>query len=409
MSTSECSECGKVVSSLFTECGLENVCIDCLTVDHFQCHGCDGFFKDEDCVTDRNGNQYCEDCYKQNFVQCYWCDKELDRNDAWEDPDGDPACESCRDRRYTLCSGCGDWIHLDHTNVSEYGDVFCRDCYGERYISCESCGCEISTDDVCDDGLCSGCYESQNNGIHSYSYKPRPVFFKCPGEKTNRFFGVELEIENVDGGDEHKEALCGLEHFIYYKHDGSLDAGFEVVTHPFTWKWMQKNRDRLDPIFNLKKYGYRSWNTDTCGMHVHVTKRSISNLTLYRLLKLFTNHPSWILAVSRRTRSNLDNWAAIEFDSPLSSIARRKNDSGNRHRAINLCPEDTIEFRIFRGTLNKESFMANLEFVHTVLEYCEQASYKDVCPNGYIEFIGKKKKKQMATVLCGNCDEDEDE
>jgi hypothetical protein len=274
---------------------------------------------------------------------------------------------------------------------------------------CEACGCEIDVDEIHnEERLCAGCYEAQNHGVHPHSYKPEPVFFKCSDEKANRFFGVELEIENVHDDDEHEEVLLGdIERFIYYKHDGSLNNGFEVVTHPFTWKWMRKNRDILDPIFNLKNHGYRSWDTDTCGMHVHVTKQSISCLTLYRLLKIFNNYPSWILAISRRTKSNLDNWAAVEFDSSLSNIAKRKSDSHQRYRAINLCPVNTIEFRIFRGTLNKESFMANLEFVHTIIEYCEQTSYRSVCPDGYIKFIGRKKRKQMDTVLCGRYDENE--
>jgi hypothetical protein len=43
---------------------------------------------------------------------------------------------------------------------------------------------------------------------------------------------------------------------------------------------------------------------------------------------------------------------------------------GDRYEAINLTGRETIEFRIFRGSLKYEAVIAAVEFCHALLEYC---------------------------------------
>ena len=86
-----------------------------------------------------------------------------------------------------------------------------------------------------DDGyFCHECYQRirKNAPIHEYGYKPKPIFY---GD-SNRYFGVELEIDGAGKDDEYAEKLLDIanmqgEH-IYVKTDGSLDDGMEIVTHP---------------------------------------------------------------------------------------------------------------------------------------------------------------------------------
>ena len=62
--------------------------------------------------------------------------------------------------------------------------------------------------------------------------------------------------------------------FALCKHDGSLENGFEIVTAPAT---LSVHKDRWAK-FCEKNYAdsLSSWNTATCGMHVHVGQ-SITN------------------------------------------------------------------------------------------------------------------------------------
>ena len=68
--------------------------------------------------------------------------------------------------------------------------------------------------------------------VHDYYYKPEPIFYGT----GSRYLGVELEID--EGGESHENAGQILrlansgDELVYCKHDGSLNEGFEIVTHP---------------------------------------------------------------------------------------------------------------------------------------------------------------------------------
>lgn len=57
--------------------------------------------------------------------------------------------------------------------------------------------------------------------------------------------GVELEIDGAGEYSGNAKTILALanakEDLIYCKHDGSLDEGFEIVTHPMTLEFHQKN------------------------------------------------------------------------------------------------------------------------------------------------------------------------
>ena len=47
----------------------------------------------------------------------------------------------------------------------------------------------------------------------------------------------------------------------------------------------------------------------------------------------------------------------------------------DKYTAVNLLPKHTIEFRLFRGTLNHRAFHKNLEFVHALIHFCLPSLY----------------------------------
>ena len=99
-----------------------------------------------------------------------------------------------------------------------------------------------------DDVYCETCYHQKMGGIHDYSYKPDPIFY---GD-GDRFLGVELEI---DGGGEigwKAEDILDIANWkdehMYCKHDGSLDDGLELVTHPMTLGYHESDIDRKSVV-----------------------------------------------------------------------------------------------------------------------------------------------------------------
>ena len=119
----------------------------------------------------------------------------------------------------------------------------CQHCYDRYYFSCSHCGRIIHEDDVYykgddddSDPLCGACYSQRHSSgaIEDYYYTPAPVF---RGDGP-RFFGVELEIDEGGEMDSRADELLRIANhegaLIYCKHDGSLDDGFEIVTHPMS-------------------------------------------------------------------------------------------------------------------------------------------------------------------------------
>lgn len=223
--------------------------------------------------------------------------------------------------------------------------------------------------------------------IHDYSYKPKPVFFCEKDEKTKLFFGIELETEKGDSS-----SLNNLENkFFYLKEDSSLNNGFELVTHPLSQAWIVKNQHKIKIILDtLKNATAKSYNTSTCGMHVHVSKNAISLLQLVKIVKFFIEQKNFILKLSQRKAANLQRWASLDFSNKFVKYVKEKNSS--RYVAINLQNQNTIEFRIFRGTLKFESFMKNLEFLFSLLDFTREEGYIQITLDNYSKFLTKNKK-----------------
>ncbi len=111
----------------------------------------------------------------------------------------------------------------------------------------------------------------RNRSIHDYGYKPEPIFY---GD-SKRYFGVELEIDGAGKDSDNADELLSIankdEEHIYIKGDGSLDDGMELVTYPMS---LDCHKDfQWDEIMKKAIYlGYRSHQTSTCGLHVHVNR-----------------------------------------------------------------------------------------------------------------------------------------
>ena len=193
---------------------------------------------------------------------CYICGEELDENNAVEFR-GEYYCEGCLEDITVHCNHCGTLILRDGA-ISDSHYTLCHDCYNEYYTCCEDCGRIISNDDCYyigdydDYPYCYNCYQEYQRykGIHDYSYKPDPIFHG----NGSRFFGVELEVDYGGHLDDNAREVLEIanetqEENLYIKHDGSLEDGFELVSHPMTldyhknimpWKEIMKKLVQMD-------------------------------------------------------------------------------------------------------------------------------------------------------------------
>jgi hypothetical protein len=143
------------------------------------------------------------------------------------------------------------------------------------------------------------------------------------------------------------------------------------------WKWVQTPELRR---------GLLSHKTSTCGLHVHVTREGLSKMQLSKMIT-FVNSPDnqdLIEAVARRYAAS---YSRIE-KKKLGSAYRSQN---SRYEAINLEPRNTVEFRIFKGSLKYESIVSAIEFVNALVNYChDQSGYGfDLTSKSFISYLSK--------------------
>ena len=323
----------------------------------------------------------------ENMVVCENCGQKIPLTQS-VDFEGCTLCQHCFEERTVSCSRCGTRIWNDE-NAGDEHTPLCQSCYERYYTTCSRCGRIIHEDDACyeddddDEPLCGACYTRRcgNTAIHDYYYKPTPVFL---GEGT-RFFGVELEIDEAGESNSNAQKLLALanngQERIYCKHDGSLEDGVELVTHPMTLAYHTKEMPWEAVLNQARELGYTSHQARTCGLHIHVNRTAFGasereqDACIARILYFFEKHWEELLKFSRRTQRQMERWAARYGykEQPRDILEHAKKGShGGRYTAVNLTNCDTIEFRMFRGTLKLNTLIATLQLVDRI---CDVAFY----------------------------------
>lgn len=293
---------------------------------------------------------------------------------------GEHFCDTCLVPTHKCVEcGCFDEVgsgkHID-------GDYFCADCLDRHETYCFVCGETLSTNDVISfegKSYCRKCAERLER-VHNYSYKPSPIF----AGDGNRYFGVEIETEGAESSVFASEIIGDNKRF-YAKHDGSLSNGIEFVSHPTSLKVWRETSSLKDFCSNATDCGFKSHQTSSCGLHIHVSKESVKREVFEKVLVFFNNNWGDIVKFTRRNTSKINRWAAnnlagVRFaNRPESEKIKIVKDyrGDSRYVAINST-EYTYEFRIFRGTLKASTVLASIEFCNIVLDYCNEHNFTEV-------------------------------
>ena len=214
-----------------------------------------------------------------------------------------------------------------------------------------------------------------------------------------RYLGVELEIDEAGESGRQARRLCEAanqdhEH-IYIKHDVSLEDGLEIVTHPMTLDYHRAEMPWPEVIRCALDMGYLSHQAGTCGLHVHVNRSSLGDTpeqredTIARILFFVENHWNELLRFSRRTGKQMEKWAARygRKDDPKAVLHSAKASENGRYTCVNLNCVDTIEFRMFRGTLKYNTLIATLQIVDRICDVALFLSDEEVQALTWSEFV----------------------
>ena len=352
------------------------------------CESCGEEFDCDD-MKEVNGYHYCESCYDEEFTVCDECGDVVSREDSlWHD--NTCMCESCYDDKVVLCGHrrCGETL-WQRDAIEINGVYYCRNCASEYFVQCSDCGDWLSRDDSyyherTGNNYCSSCYpgDSSCEKIHDYGYKPTSNFLKTADDsklpKPRLYFGVELEVENCrDNAADFVEEYSNNENKFYLKNDGSLDEGFEIVTHPATFDY-HMNRMNWDSMCDyLKSHGGKSHDTSTCGLHVHLSRNFFTASEVTRLVAFVNIQEAFFTALARRSGAQWSKFKNKEKGYSLSEFSKKYNSE--RYEAVNLQNRDTIELRIFKGSLVADTVEATIQLCNALAHWVKTTSIAHIC------------------------------
>lgn len=178
------------------------------------------------------------------------------------------------------------------------------------------------------------------------------------------FLGVELEMEMNDYSKKnmvYKELhrLLHTNKNFVLERDGSLNYGFELITQPHTYEKLLTTLKVVEEIPNVSAKSSR------CGMHVHISRKAFKEeleqgtlilicMHLQNYFKKFSERKSYDfcrLYLRGATFRDIDSWNKVF------------SNRSERRMFVNLTNNQTVEFRIFQGSTDYKTIVANVQMV----------------------------------------------
>jgi len=316
----------------------------------------------------------------------------------------------------------------------------------EPVAYCENCSCDLwdETDIYEYDGYgyCESCYnnlrydsdQSDSEWIRDHDFKPTPYFHMDNGRRSHNqpyvaghpqiAFGLEIETESTgvwepeDGAEFITNECNGL---VYCKSDGSLDHGFEIVTHPMSYKYAHDADFLWSSLNHLRKKGFKAWQTSTCGLHIHISRNAFLNdghkqkffYFMFGSANKNARDCSHIASIKKFAGRDT-HWSKFDREAFLGECPVGRDDDGtyifgaptlgdiakgytvnkktgermptsgaaDRYLAVNRNPRHTFELRFFRPSLRPATALACIEFTQCVFDYTEVVTSGDIMNRG---------------------------
>lgn len=313
----------------------------------FVCESCGYKTSDIDELVCIDGNLYCDDCYET----CDDCGDDV--LETYETASGSHICNSCRSDSYVRCENCGELIHQDDIHTY-HGDYYCEDCLPSDTIR------EYHDNPTWLIRSIDDCIDKRSYWSHD-----------------ERLIGVEMEMQgrSYESCANAMSEILEDESYGCLMHDGSLDCGFEHVSMPMTKEFF----DQMYPLDEIckcaRKYRMEAHDPEEPGLHVHLSwswfgsnsqKQHATLLNVVYLLDKYRN--DFWLPISRRSEESLNNWCEslnLNYAQSFSEL-----DDRNGHYKIINFRRETVELRLFKGSVQEKSVRAAVELYCKLVELC---------------------------------------
>jgi len=155
---------------------------------------------------------------------------------------------------------------------------------------------------------------------------------------------------------------------------------------------------------------FRSLSIFWCGLHIHINRDAFGStydeqeISIARIVYFVESHWNELVKFSRRTSDSLMRWASRYgiMENIKNTYDKTKKGNLGRYVAVNLQNYNTVELRVFRGTLNIDTFYATLQFVD---EICKRAmtmtdyEFEKMSWSDFVSRINKEEKPELINYL----------
>ena len=297
------------------------------------------------------------------------------------------------------CYICGNKTSLKNNNLIALSNrmIVCKQCYNiHGGFKCQYCKLiYIGQDYNQTENCCKYCFQGmklqgENNKLrfHNYYFKPYPVFYPKKTENT-LYLGLQLQLGGVqDYNKVNKFAAYNQTNFFYIKKDSTIPKyGCQVVSYPATKDFHLSNKSKWKKLLSsAKRYCFKSFDIDNCGLHIHVNKDFFNEEEIVKLDCFVNKNKQFFEKISKRTSQ-----FCRFLDKPDDLFGKPIN--ANRHCALNLTSRDTIQFRMFKGTLKYQSVMSYIQFVYYLCNYIKTNNELNI--QNFIKYISDNETKYL--------------
>lgn len=233
-------------------------------------------------------------------------------------------------------------------------------------------------------------------------------------KRTNqRFFGVELEIDGLNG-DRYNLARRlmtdkKIKKAFNCHNDGSLENGIELVSQPISYHAHLHQIDYRQIIEIANEEGFEQ-RTKNGGMHIHVSRMSFGNTieerkrNIGKVIYIYEKFEELFFRFTRRTKEKYDYWST-GFDNISFKNFNQAYEhvwSRDRRSAINMRTDNynTIEFRIFNSAESEQQVLAAIALIDCLCEYAMSINHEyDVTLEGLFKKLRKRGGELKAELI----------
>ena len=306
------------------------------------------------------------------------------------------------------CKLCGKELYAHNTiYLTEYDEPICEHCFlTENFKRCRFCGSIIKKEKYCCDNCTKKVFQ---NTLNSYGTKVNTIFINRKNDNKNniggRYYGMELEFSNTNPliakavfKDEYNNQL------IYNKSDSSLIGnGVEIVTVPMTKNRLLDLINRMDFKEFEKSHSHPDNLYVNAGVHIHVSRNTISPFDMTKLSFLLNGVDSMhYKRIMYYLCGRIKTPNAITIDDHYYEIGTASgknildpNFVSSHNIALNLGNNNTIEFRLFKSSTNKDELKSYIEIVHNLIEFVEKNPLKNINIPNFINYLYSNTKNTL--------------